>query len=464
MTHDVYQSPFSARYASPEMLHLFSPQFRHQTWRHLWVALAQAEHELGLPVSSQQIEELKQHTAAIDFERVAVLEQELQHDVMAHVLAYGEQCPLAKPIIHLGATSCYVTDNGDLIQMQQGLSLLQGKLKKVIHQLANFAQTYANMPCLGFTHFQPASLTTVGKRACLWLQDLLIDFHELKSRRQGLRFLGVKGATGTQASFLELFNQQHEKVEALDKRVAELMGFSDVYIISGQTYTRKQDMLILQALSGIAVSAHKFATDLRLLAHLKEIEEPFSDKQIGSSAMPYKRNPIYAERVCALARFLLSLGENPSYTAATQWLERTLDDSANRRLCVSEAFLACDAILNLLIKLTSNLVVYPQMIAKNIREELPFLALENILMACTRKGGDRQVLHERLRQHSQAAASQIKEQGKENDLLERIVNDEMINLTAEELDSILDLKLFVGRAPDQVVEFINKEVAFITER
>ena len=407
MTHETYQSPLTGRYASPEMQRLFSAQFKHSTWRRLWVALAEAQQALGLPISTLQIQELASRIDSIDFEAAAHYERQLKHDVMAHIHAYADQCPSARSIIHLGATSCYVTDNTDLIQIRKGMHILQTKLRQVISQLADFAKRYAHLPCLGYTHFQPAQLTTVGKRACLWTQDLLMDMQELTHKIAQLRFLGVKGTTGTQASFLALFNQDHSKVAQLDKLVADKMGFSNLFLISGQTYTRKQDMAVLDALAGVGASSHKLCTDLRLLAHLGEIEEPFGKTQVGSSAMPYKRNPILSERICSLARFLISLSENPAYTAATQWLERSLDDSANRRICIPEAFLTCDAILMLLLEITENLQVYPKVISNHVQNELPFLATENILMAAVKKGGDRQALHEKLRQLSRGCSPKV---------------------------------------------------------
>lgn len=458
MSYETYLSPLVERYSSQEMLQLFSPQFKFSTWRKLWVALAEAEMALGLPISKAQIEQMASHVDNIDFTVAADYEKKLQHDVMAHIHAFADQCPSAKAIIHLGATSCYVTDNTDIIQMRQGLHLLNDKLAQVIKQLADFAKTHASLPTLGYTHLQPAQLTTVGKRACLWIQDLLMDFEEINQRIASIKFLGVKGATGTQASFLALLSNDPSKVQALDQMVAAKMGFEKVFTISGQTYTRKQDAQVLYALAGVATSAHKFATDLRLLAHLKEMEEPFADKQVGSTAMPYKRNPILAERICGLSRFLLSLSENPPYTAATQWFERTLDDSANRRLSVSEAFLTCDSILNLLLNVTAGLIVYPKMIARHIADELPFMATENILMACVKKGGDRQALHEKIRMHSLAAGNQVKVEAMPNDLLERISKDAAFNLSPKELEGILDVKAFVGCAPQQVEMFLTNEV------
>lgn len=457
-SHDRYQSPLSGRYSSLEMQRLFSAHFKHSTWRRLWVALAEAQEELGLKISQEQIQELISQIENIDFEKAASYERRFKHDVMAHIHTYGDQCPNAKSIIHLGATSCYVTDNGDIIQMKEGLQLLLNKLRKVINQLTQFARQHAHLPCLGYTHFQPAQLTTVGKRACLWIQEFLIDYQELSQRAAGLRLLGVKGATGTQASFLALFDNDQDKVKQLDQIVAEKMGFTSAFLISGQTYTRKQDVLILNALSGLASSSHKFATDLRLLAHDKELEEPFSQAQVGSSAMPYKRNPILSERICGLARFLISLSENPLYTAATQWLERSLDDSSSRRLSLPEAFLTADAILLLLIEITAGLEINPKIIAKRVDEELPFMATENILMAAVRKGGDRQALHEKLRLLSREASQRHKEDGKPIDLLEKIAADPSFMLAKQELAQTLDIRAFIGRAPQQVEEFIEEEV------
>lgn len=434
------------------------------TWRKLWVALAEAEAELGLPITQEQINEMKEHVETIDFAAAAEYEKRMQHDVMAHIHAFGDQCPSAKSIIHLGATSCFVTDNGDLIQIREALHLTLKKLKIVIEQLAAFALKYASLPCLGYTHFQPAQLTTVGKRACLWLQDFLIDLQEIQQGIKKIKFLGVKGATGTQASFLQLFDQNPVKVEKLDRLVTEKMGFANLFIISGQTYTRKQDVLILNMIAGVAISAHKFCTDLRLLSHLREIDEPFGKEQVGSSAMPHKRNPILSERVCSLARFVLSLSENPSYTAATQWLERTLDDSANRRLSISESFLATDAILDLLNTITSGLVVYPSIIDRHVKEELPFLATENILMESAKKGGNRQTLHEKLRQYSQTAIQNIKTDGRTIDLLSEIANDPAFPLTSHDWEKINDQKNYIGMSSLQVVHFLENEVVPIIKK
>jgi adenylosuccinate lyase len=449
-----YQNPLSSRYASKEMCELFSAHFKYTTWRKLWVALAEAQQHLGLPITNAQISELKAHIADIDFDKVAHLEKQTHHDVMAHILAYGEQCPGAKGIIHLGSTSCFVTDNTDLIQIREGFKLLLPKLDTVIKQLSKFALQYRHLACLGYTHFQPAQLTTVGKRACMWIQDFLIDWEEWNNRVKNIPFLGTKGTTGTQASFLALFDQNHEKVKQLDHAIAQKMGFDKTLLISGQTYTRKFDILILSALAGFASSAHKFATDLRLLSHLKEIAEPFEEKQVGSTAMPYKQNPILSERICALSRFVIALNENPLYTTATQWLERSLDDSANRRLCLPEAFLATDAILSLLITITSHLIVYPKMIENHVKEEIPFIATENILMAAVKMGKDRQAIHERIRLHSMKVVEQIKNGG-ENDLLKKIAKDPAFGLSDEDILKLIDATHFVGRAPQQVEEFVG---------
>lgn len=462
MTHkNCFESPLAERYASAEMAQLFSPQTKFSTWRQLWTALAKAQAALGLSITQKQIEELKANIDNIDFSRAAQYEKKFQHDVMAHIHAYADQCPEARSIIHLGATSCFVTDNTDIILMREGLELLISKLKRLLKQLGNFAEKYADLPCLSFTHFQPAQLTTVGKRACIWAQDLLLDLKELSYRYDNLRFLGCKGTTGTQASFLALFDQDYSKVEELDRRIADEMGFKAVFNISGQTYTRKQDVQVVNALAGIAISAHKFATDLRLLAHLKEVEEPFLEKQVGSTAMPYKRNPILSERVCSLARFLISLADNPAYTASLQWLERTLDDSANRRISIPEAFLTADAILDLLIHITNGLVVYPKVIEKHVLEELPFMATENILMALVKKGGDRQILHEKLRELSHEAGNRVKNEGVSNDLFERLLSDPAIKLSKKELEELTKVESFIGCAPEQVKKFIKELSIFV---
>lgn len=453
---DTYQSPLSDRYASREMLQIFSAQKKFTTWRKLWIVLAEVQRELGLNISSEQIDQMKQFQDDLNLDEAAAYEKQFHHDVMAHIHAYSDQCPLAKPIIHLGATSCYVTDNTDLILMKDALKLLKNKLIQVIQQLAVFAETNAQLTTLSYTHFQAAQPTTVGKRACLWVQDLLFDLDELNHRIQSLPFLGAKGTTGTQASFLTLFDGDQSKIDALDSKIAEKMDFTNLLPVSGQTYTRKIDSFIVQTLAGIGSSAHKCATDLRLLAHLKEIEEPFAKDQIGSSAMPYKRNPMLSERICSLSRFLIALNENPAYTHATQWFERTLDDSANRRLTIPESFLTCDAILELLLKVTSGLVVNPKIISKHIQEELPFMMTETILMHSVAKGGDRQNLHERIRLHSQAAANQVKQHGNENDLLERIAGDPHFKLSLSELQKLMASHVLSGCASHQVSVFLNQ--------
>lgn len=454
-----YQSPLSNRYASEEMSYCFSPHYKFLIWRKLWIALAKAQKALGLPITDEQISSLIHAQEKIDLSKVEEYETKFRHDVMAHIHAYGDLCPSARGILHLGATSCFITDNGDLIQIREGLRLLRNKLLQVIRQLHAFAQQYDSLACLSYTHFQPAQPTTVGKRACLWLQDFLIDFTDVEHLLNDLRFLGVKGATGTQASFLSLFGGDHQKVKKLEELVSKEMGFSQVFTISGQTYTRKQDIRILSVLSSFAASAHKFATDLRLLAHLKELEEPFSEKQVGSSAMPYKRNPMRSERICGLSRFLLSLNENPLYTQATQWFERSLDDSSNRRLYLPEAFLTADTILNLLCNITKEMIVHPRVIEKHLHDELPFLATEQILMECVKRGKDRQEIHEKLRIHSLEASRLIKEEGKSCDLFDRLARDPAIGLTAQELSHLSQIKNFIGRAIEQTHDFLNEEVA-----
>ena len=458
MSYNTYQNPLCSRYSSKKMQELFSPAAKFRLWRQLWVALAEAQNALGLPVALSQIEEMRSQMDNIPFERAEQLEKELQHDVMAHILAYGEQCPHAKPIIHWGATSCFVTDNADIILFREALALLENKLNRVIEHLAHFAEKHADLPCLAYTHFQPAQLTTVGKRACLWVQDFFLDLKEIKQRRNSLKLLGAKGATGTQASFYSLLEHDHEKVKELDQSIAKKMGFDSTFPITGQTYPRKVDMQILSVLTGIAASAHKFATDLRLLSHLREIEEPFQEKQVGSSAMPYKRNPILAERICGVARYLISLNENPAYTASTQWLERTLDDSSNRRIVLPEAFLACDALLLLLEHITAHLVLYSDVIHRHVQEELPFIATENILMAAVNKGGDRQQLHEKLGILCKSVMDRIKCEGAKNDLLDQILKEPAFNMTPQELSEILNVSHFIGRAPQQVREFLSNEI------
>ncbi|HHV95532.1 MAG TPA: adenylosuccinate lyase [Clostridiaceae bacterium] len=455
---NIYESPLAERYASKEMLELFSPDTKFKTWRKLWIALAEAEKELGLNITDEQIEELKAFKDIINYDVAEKKEREVRHDVMAHVHAYGEQCPKAKGIIHLGATSCYVTDNTDIIIMKQGLEILRTKILILLKHLSGFAMKYKDLPTLGFTHFQPAQPVTVGKRACLWIQDLLIDLDDLEYVLSSMKLLGSKGTTGTQASFLDLFDGDYEKVKKLDILVAEKMGFDRVFPVSGQTYTRKLDSRVLNVLGGIAQSAYKFSNDMRLLQHMKEIEEPFEEKQIGSSAMAYKRNPMRSERISALARYVIINALNPAITASTQWFERTLDDSANKRICIPESFLAVDAILNIYINIASGMVVYPKMIEKHLMEELPFMATENILMEAVKKGKDRQEMHEKIRVHSMAAASKVKNEGKPNDLLERIAADESFGMTLQELKSFLSPEKFVGCAPKQVEDFINNHV------
>lgn len=464
MSKDVYESPLNSRYASREMKYIFSPDFKFRTWRKLWIALAESEQELGLPITDEQIAELKAHADDINYDVAEAREREVRHDVMSHVYAYGVQCPKAKGIIHLGATSCYVGDNTDVIIMTEGLKLIRKKMVNLIDRLSKFADEYKTTPCLAFTHFQPAQPTTVGKRASLWLMDLLMDFSALEFQLSQMRLLGSKGTTGTQASFMELFEGDTEKVVALDRKIAEKMGFSSVFPVSGQTYPRKLDSQVLFVLSGVAQSAHKFSNDLRLLQHLKEIEEPFEAHQIGSSAMAYKRNPMRSERIASLARYVIADATNPAVTAATQWFERTLDDSANKRISIPEAFLATDAILELYINIVSGLVVYPKMIEKRLNDELPFMATENILMAAVKKGGDRQELHERIRQHSMAAGKVVKVEGKPNDLLERIAADPAFGMTIEELRAELVPQNFVGRAPQQVAQFLQNDVQPILDR
>lgn len=454
MNHETYESPFNARYASREMQYLFSPDKKFKTWRKLWIALAESEQELGLGITDEQIAELKAAADDINYEVAQQREKEVRHDVMAHVYAYGTQCPTAKGIIHLGATSCYVGDNTDLIIMTEALRLVRKKLVAVIAKLSRFALQYKDQPTLGFTHFQPAQLTTVGKRATLWIQDLLMDVEELDFRLSSMRLLGSKGTTGTQASFVELFDGDMTKVKQLDLKIAEKMGFPGVYHVSGQTYSRKVDTLVLNVLSAIAQSAYKFSNDIRLLQHLKEIEEPFEKNQIGSSAMAYKRNPMRSERIGSLARYVIVDNLNPAITASTQWFERTLDDSANKRISVAEAFLAVDAILNIYMNVAGGLVVYPKMIEAHMQRELPFMATENIMMSAVKKGGDRQVLHERIREHSMAAASEVKMNGAQNDLVHRIAQDPLFQMKEEEIMEVLNPINFVGRAPQQTEEFI----------
>lgn len=451
-----YESPFSARYASKEMLYIFSPDMKFSTWRQLWVSLAKAEMALGLPITPEQVAEMEAHLDDIDYDTARKREKEVRHDVMAHVYTFGKAAPKAAGIIHLGATSAYVGDNTDIIQLREGLRLTRKKLAAVLDKLGTFADEHKAQPTLGFTHFQPAQLTTVGKRATLWMNELLMDLDEIEYRIENLRMLGSKGTTGTQASFMELFDGDEGKIRELEQRIADDFGFAGVVPVSGQTYSRKIDAQALATLSGIAQSASKFATDLRLLQHLKEIEEPFEAHQIGSSAMPYKRNPMRSERICALARYVICDSLNPAFTAATQWFERTLDDSANKRISVPEAFLAVDAILNIMLNVVSGLVVYPKVIGQRVMNELPFMATENIMMSAVKRGGDRQELHERIREHSMAAGKRIKEEGLDNDLIDRIAADPMFGLTRAEIEKELDPKNYIGRCPSQVDAFLSE--------
>lgn len=460
--HEVYSNPLIARYAGKEMAALWGDQRRFSTWRRLWVALAESEKELGLDITNEQIDALRAKVDAIDFVKAAEYEKRFRHDVMAHVHAYGDAAPAAKGVIHLGATSCFVTDNGDLIQMREAMDLLLARLAEVVANLAEFAKQHRALPTLGFTHFQPAQLTTVGKRACLWLFDLCMDEEEIRNRRDGLKLRGAKGTTGTQASFLALFDGDHDKVRRLDAMIAEKFGFAGVYAVTGQTYSRKVDSQIVDALSGLAQSAHKLATDLRLLAHRREVEEPFETEQIGSSAMPYKRNPMRSERICGLARFLMSMPNATADTVATQWFERTLDDSACRRLTIPQAFLTADAVLKLLANVTKGLVVHEKVIAKGVEAELPFMATENVMMAAVRAGGDRQELHEKIRVHSHAAGDRIKRHGEANDLLGRLKKDDAF--ANVDWKAVLNPVDYVGRAPQQVDEFLEGVVQPLLKR
>lgn len=459
-----YESPFSSRYASKEMQYLFSPDNKFRTWRRLWVALAQTEQELGLPITDAQIAEMQAHIDDINYDVAAAREKEVRHDVMAHVYAYGQQCPNAKGIIHLGATSCYVGDNTDLIILYDALRLVRKKLVNVLALLARFADEYKALPTLAFTHFQPAQPTTVGKRATLWAQEFLMDLEEVEYRLAHAKLLGSKGTTGTQASFLELFEGDHEKCRLLDRKIAEKMGFDACFAVSGQTYPRKLDSAILSTLSGIAQSACKFSNDIRLLQHLKEVEEPFEKHQIGSSAMAYKRNPMRSERIASLSRYVIADAINPAMTAATQWFERTLDDSANKRISISEGFLAIDAILSLVVNVVDGLVVNTAVIDRDLQRELPFMATENIMMDGVKRGGDRQELHEAIRTHSMEAARRVKQGDGVNDLLERIAGDPAFGVTLEELQSVLEPSRYVGRAPEQTAEFLAEEIAPVLEK
>eukprot|EP01135_Chromosphaera_perkinsii_P002831 Nk52_evm21s228 gene=Nk52_evmTU21s228 len=456
--YDSYQSPLTSRYASKEMAYNFSDNKKFSTWRKLWLYLARAEKNLGLEITDAQLEEMEANINNIDYDLAAQEEKKRRHDVMAHVHTFGVCCPQAAPIIHLGATSCYVGDNADIIVVRDGIDILMPKLARCIDRLSKFASEYRALPTLGFTHFQPAQLTTVGKRACLWLQDLLIDMRNLKRLIEDLRFRGVKGTTGTQASFLALFNGNHEMVEELDRQVTCMAGFRSAYIVTGQTYSRKMDYEVVSVLSGLGVTAHRIGTDIRLLANLKEVEEPFEKDQIGSSAMAYKRNPMRSERLCSLSRHLMTLIGNTQHTAAVQWLERSLDDSANRRISLPEAFLTADIVLNILQNISEGLVVYPKVIEKHIFQELPFMATENIIMAMVKSGGDRQECHEQIRVLSHQAGAMVKENGKDNDLIERIRRTEYFKPIHRQLDHLMDPSTFVGRAPEQVDRFIREEV------
>ncbi len=461
--YDRYQSPLSERYASREMQYIFSPEKKFRTWRKLWIALAETEKELGLPITQEQIDELKAHKDDINFDVAKEREKLVRHDVMSHVYAYGLQCPNAKGIIHLGATSCYVGDNTDIILMTEALKLVRKKLVNVMAELASFAEKYKDQPTLAFTHFQPAQPTTVGKRATLWLMELKLDLDDLDYVISSMKMLGSKGTTGTQASFLELFDGDHEKCRKADQMIAEKMGFTGCFPVSGQTYSRKVDSRVLSVLAGIAQSAHKFSNDIRLLQHLKEVEEPFEKNQIGSSAMAYKRNPMRSERIASLANYVMADMMNPMLVASTQWFERTLDDSANKRLSIPEGFLAVDGILDLYLNVVDGLVVYPKVIEKRLMSELPFMATENIMMDAVKAGGDRQELHERIRELSMEAGRNVKVEGKDNNLLELIAADPSFNLTLEELKKTMDPKKYVGRAPQQVEEFLDEVIRPILE-
>ncbi len=468
---DTYESPLASRYASKEMLYIFSPDKKFSTWRRLWIALARAEMELGLTnedgtptITQEMIDEMEAHVTDIDYEMAASEERKLRHDVMAHVHTYGHQCPKAAGIIHLGATSCYVGDNTDIILMREGLELVRNKLVQVLAALGKFADRYKALPTLGYTHFQAAQMVTVGKRATLWMNELLMDLEEVEFRIDSLKLLGSKGTTGTQASFMELFDGDTDKVKELERKIAREMGFAAVVPVSGQTYSRKTDAAVVSTLSGIAQSASKFATDIRLLCHMKEIEEPFEKNQIGSSAMPYKRNPMRSERICSLARYVIADAVNPAITSATQWFERTLDDSANKRISVPEAFLAVDAILNIYLNVASGLIVHEKVIAKHIQEELPFMASENIMMDAVRRGGDRQVLHEEIRKMSLEAGRVVKEEGGENNLLQLIAQNPMFGMTLEEISAHMDPSLYIGRCPQQVEEFLRDDIQPVLDK
>ena len=458
MNHEIYQSPLSERYASKEMQYVFSPEMKFKTWRRLWIALAETEQELGLDITDEQIAELKAAKDDINYDVAKKREKEVRHDVMSHVYAYGQQCPKAKGIIHLGATSCYVGDNTDVIIMREALYIVRKKLINVIAELKDFAMKYRNMPTLAFTHFQPAQPTTVGKRAALWLNELTMDLDDVNYIISQLKLLGSKGTTGTQASFLELFDGDHEKCKEADKRIARKMGFEACFPVSGQTYSRKLDTRVLNVLSGIAQSAHKFSNDIRLLQHLKEVEEPFEKNQIGSSAMAYKRNPMRSERIASLSDYVMADALNPAIVASTQWFERTLDDSANKRISVPEAFLAIDGILDLYLNVVDGLVVYDKVIYQHFMKEIPFMATENIMMDAVKRGGNRQELHEKIREYSMIAGEQVKKYGNENNLVELIACDSAFGMTREEIEALLDPKNFVGRAPEQTAEFLAEQI------
>lgn len=462
--YNIYQNPLITRYASPQMAQIFSDETKINLWRKLWIVLAESEKELGLNITDEQIAELKKYQNDINWEVANEREKEVRHDVMAHVYAFGEQAKTAKPIIHLGATSCYVTDNAEIIMIYNALEAVKKKLITLIDKLSKFALKYKDLVTLGFTHFQAAQPTTVGKRACLWIQDLIIDYENLEFLIKNIKLRGVKGTTGTQASFLKLFNGDHQKVKELEKLVLKKLGFKAAYGVTGQTYTRKFDYSVLSVLSMIAQSAYKFANDLRLLQHLKEIEEPFEKNQIGSSAMAYKRNPMRSERICALARYVISLPINASITASTQWFERTLDDSANKRIVIPQAFLAVDGILNLYLNISENMVVYENMIKRHLAEELPFMATEEILMECVEAGGDRQELHEKIRQHSIMSAMEVKQKGNPNDLLKRIADDPAFETVKDKLELLTDPKRFAGRASEQVEEYFENEIKPLLEK
>ncbi len=458
MATDTYESPLNSRYASKEMQYLFSPDKKFSTWRKLWIALAESEKELGLNITDQQIAEMKEHIYDINYDVAKAREKEVRHDVMSHVYAYGVQCPTAKPIIHLGATSCYVGDNTDIIIMTEAMELVKKKLVCLIGELAKLAKEYKDLPCLAYTHFQPAQPTTVGKRATLWLEDLVMDLEDVNHQLSKAKLLGCKGTTGTQASFMELFDGDNEKCKELDRKIAEKMGYKDTFHVSGQTYPRKLDSQMLTVLSSIAQSAYKFSNDIRLLQSMKQIEEPFEKSQIGSSAMAYKRNPMRSERIGSLARYVIVDALNPAITASTQWFERTLDDSANKRISIPEAFLAVDAILSLYINVVDGLVVYEKVITKQFMAEIPFMATENIMMDAVKKGGDRQELHEKIRQYSMEAGKRVKVEGLDNNLAELIANDKSFSLTLDEINAVMKPANFVGRAPGQVDDFINEVV------